>query len=282
MVGLYPLFYGFWLGMNKQTSVGQFRFIGFDNYINVVLDERFWKSITNTIYYTCGSLFIILPLAFLMAMLLNNKAIAKVKGAVSTVIFTPNVTSAIVVSIVFTFLMKSDGVINGLLKNLGLDPIKFLLDPKWAIPSVILLGTWKYVGVNSLFFLAGLQNIPAEIKEAAKIDCRTRFQELIHITLPMLKPIMTFIVFQAIVGSFNIFGEPFLLAKSGAGPNDSFLFPTVYLYLSGFRLSNVSYASAIGYVLTIIIFIVTLLQMNLFQRKDARENKSSKMRKEVE
>ena len=96
----------------------------------------------------------------------------------------------------------------------------------------------------------------------------------------MLKPIMSFIVFQAIVGSFNIFGEPFLLGRSGPGPNDSFLFPTVYLYLSGFRLSNISYASAIGYVLTFIIFIVSLIQLKLFREKDGQDRKFSKISKE--
>ncbi len=273
VIGIYPLLYGLWLGFMKQKSTNEMVYVGFDNYAKLIRDERFWKAMINTVEYTCGSLFVILPIALLVALALKSKAVEKIKGVVSSILFSPNVTSVLVVSIVFGYLLKTqDGVINALLESIGIKPIKFLFDTRWAIPSIIIMGTWRYVGINSLYFLAGLQNIPEEIIEASTIDGATPWRRFWSITLPMLKPVMTFIVFQAIVGSFGIFGEPYLLSKVSGGNiggiNDSMLFPTVYMYIKAFRESNFGYGAAVGYMLSVFILLVTLVQLQLFREKD--------------
>ncbi len=269
VIGIYPMLYGFWISFQKQlkTSSG-WEFIGLRNYERVLGDDLFWKSLYNVIYYTCGSLFVILPVALLIAHLLNNRFLSKVKGPLTTILFTPNVTSVLVVSIVFSYILRTEGgVINSILGIFGVPQISFLLDPKWGVPSIILLGLWRYVGINSIYFLVGLKDIPEEIRESATLDGANSFQQLIFVTLPLLRPIMTFIVFQAIIGSFNIFGEPFLLAGRNGGTQSCMLFPTMYLYTKGFGEFNFGFAAAMGYLLTVLMFGITMIQLKIFSDK---------------
>jgi len=129
--------------------------------------------------------------------------------------------------------------------------------------AIIVLGLWRYTGINALYFLAGLQNIPHELNEAAQIDGATRWQVFRHVTLPLLRPVILFTVIIAIIGSYNLFGEPFLLVGAEGGPRNAALFITMYLYLNGFRYMKFGYASAIGYALTIIILVLSLIQLRL-------------------
>lgn len=186
--GLYPALSGLMLSL--QTKVGHLTFV---NYQTVLTDARFWKSIFNASAYMLGSIFIILPVALMAALMLNSRFMGKKSGFVSTAFFIPNVTSVIVVGIVFKLILRTNnGLINTALQDLGVigRAVKFLSDPVWAIPSVILIGCWRYFGINSLYFLSGLQGIPAELGEAARIDGAGRWKEFRYITLPLLKPIM--------------------------------------------------------------------------------------------
>jgi ABC-type sugar transport system permease subunit len=223
----------------------------------------------NGLKATGGSVFIILPIALLVALLINQPFIEKKKGLFATFFFTPNITSAVAVAIIFGLIFnKPFGILNNALAVVGIDPIGWLENPKWTIPALIILLTWRYLGINILYFLAGLQNIPQEITEAAKIDGANPVQRLWYVTLPLLRPIMTFIVFQAIIGSFTMFAEPFVLAGPGqSGPEQSLLFPTMYIYQQAFRLQNFGYSSAIGYVFTLILLIVGMIQIKMFQEK---------------
>lgn len=247
-------------------------FIGFGNYQTVLTDMRFWKAITNASFYMLGSILIILPIALLAAMMLNSALIQRFRGVVSTVFFVPNVTSVIVIGITFKVILRvNDGVINQILMSLGLIPkaINFLSDPSWAILSMILIGTWRYFGVNSLYFLGGLQSIPGELNEAARIDGANRLQEFVHITLPMLKPISTYIIFTAITGSFSIFGEVItMLGHNSTGSRDSMLYPVVYLYNTMFRDGNMYKAATMGYVIAVILLLFTSIQRGLMKEKD--------------
>lgn len=265
--GLYPFLSGFFLSLQKKGT-----FIGFSNYQKIVTDDRFWKAISNAALYTLGSVFVILPIALLAALMLNSSFIGKKRGAASTIFFVPNVTSVLVVGIVFKFILKSnDGPVNVLLQLIGITEhnIKFLTDPKWAIPSLVLIGTWRYFGVNSLYFLSGLQGIPAELGEAARIDGANKWQEFWRITFPLLKPIMTYIVFTAITGSFALFGEVYTLVGSNStGARDSMLFPVVYLYNMMFKDNQMNLAATLGYVLAVILLIITSIQRYAFREKD--------------
>lgn len=265
--GLYPLLSGVELALESRGA-----FAGMENFVKVFNDSRYWLAIKNAIVYTCGSVFIILPVALLVAVLLNSARIGKFRSTASTVFFFPNVTSVLVIGIVFKFLLKTnDGPINQLLLNLHLidKPMRFLTDPKLAIPALVFIGTWRYFGVNSLYFLSGLQGIPMELCEAARIDGCNPVQEFVRIKLPLLKPIMTYIVFTAITGSFALSGEIYtLVGIGGTGARDSMLFPVVYLYNTMFRDNKMNQAAAMGYVLALILLVITSIQRWLFRDKD--------------
>ncbi|MDE6994083.1 MAG: sugar ABC transporter permease [Lachnospiraceae bacterium] len=266
--GLYPALAG--VLTSFQTKTGSFTA---ENYQVVFTDDRFWKAISNAFTYMLGSIFIILPVALLAALMLNSKFMGKKSGFVSTVFFVPNVTSVIVVGIVFKLILRTNnGMINTALQAIGLTdrPIKFLSDPMWAIPSILLIGCWRYFGINSLYFLSGLQAIPSELGEAARIDGAGRWKEFWYITLPLLKPIMTYIVFVAITGSFAMFGEVLTLVQNGSavGSRDSMLFPIIYLYNTMFKNNQINHAAAMGYVLAVILVVITTVQRYLFREKE--------------
>ena len=266
--GLYPALAG--VLTSFQTKTGSFTA---ENYQVVFTDDRFWKAISNAFTYMLGSIFIILPVALLAALMLNSKFMGKKSGFVSTVFFVPNVTSVIVVGIVFKLILRTNnGMINTALQAIGLTdrPIKFLSDPMWAIPSILLIGCWRYFGINSLYFLSGLQAIPSELGEAARIDGAGRWKEFWYITLPLLKPIMTYIVFVAITGSFAMFGEVLTLVQNGSavGSRDSMLFPIIYLYNTMLKNNQINCAAAMGYVLAVILVVITTVQRYLFREKE--------------
>jgi arabinosaccharide transport system permease protein len=263
---LYPTVYGFWVSL--YAGVSKLTFVEFRNYGFVLQDEKFWKSMWNGLQLTGGSVFIILPIALGVALLINQPFVEKRKGLFATFFFTPNITSAVAVAIVFGLIFnKQFGSLNVILSFVGMSPIAWLENPRWTIPALILLSTWRYLGINILYFLAGLQNIPSELIEAAKMDGANLFQRFWRITLPLLRPILTFIVFQAIIGSFNMFAEAYLLAGGGSGPDNSLLFPTMYLYEQAFRSQNFGYSSAIGYVFTFILLAIGMLQLRMFQER---------------
>jgi arabinosaccharide transport system permease protein len=179
--------------------------------------------------------------------------------------FSPYITSGVVVAIIFSLVFNTEyGLINNyILVPLGLEKVRWLQDPVFVMPSIIVLGLWRYVGINALYFMAGLQNIPVEVREAALIDGATRWQLFRYVTLPLLRPVLIFVMTFAIIGSYNLFGEPAVLVGVEGGPSNSGLFMTMYLYLNGFRFLKFGYASAIGYALALIIIVLTLVQLRL-------------------
>jgi len=265
--GVYPMLYGLWLSM--QSGIGKTSFVGLQNYKLVVGDSDFWNAMGNGLELTLGSVFVVLPIALGVALLINQPAVARRKGLFATFFFTPNITSAVAVGIIFGLVFNRDfGVLNAFLGWFGVDPIGWMSNPKWTMPALILLVTWRYLGINILYFLAGLQNVPSELIEAAKIDGANVLQRFWNVTLPMLRPIMAFIVFQAILGSFNMFAEAYLLTGKSGGPQDSLMFPTMYLYEQAFKLQNFGYASAIGYIFTTVLLIVGVLQLKMFNLRE--------------
>jgi ABC-type sugar transport system permease subunit len=262
--GLYPLFSGILISLHDRGG-----FVGPANYIKLAGDNLFVKSIANAILYTLGSVFIILPVALGAALLLNSKLMGAKSGVVSTIFFFPNVTSVIIVGIVFKFILRErGGVLNALLGILSLGPFSFLTDPRYGIGVMVFIGIWRYFGVNSLYFLSGLQGIPSEISEAARIDGANPWQEFWRVKFPLLQPISKFIIFTAITGSFSIFGDVITLVGYGGGPRYSYLYPAMYLYNTMFRESQVNYAAAVGYIIAVVLLILTTLQRKVIMRDE--------------
>jgi len=267
--GLYPTIYALYLSFFDITGIGKGEFVKFNNYINLFSDSRFIKALWNTTYYALGSIFIILPIALVLAILLNSKYIEKLKGFFTTSFYLPLITSAVVVAIMFTLVFDTEyGLLNALLRSFKLPTYRWLQEPKFGIPTLIILGIWRYAGINALYFLSGLQSVSEELQDAARIDGANKWQSFWYVTFPLLRPVTLFVVVQAIIGSYNLFAEPFILAgqgSGGAGAGDGMLMMTAYLYVNGFRFLRMGYASAIGFILMIIIFILTLIQLKFFR-----------------
>ena len=258
----YPVARALWLSFFQQTGIGVPPiFAGFGNYIQLWSDERFLKALFNTSYYAAGSVFIIVPLALLLAIVLSLGL--RFRHFFRLFFFVPVITSSVVVAIMFVLIFDHRyGLLNNMvLAPLGLPRLKWFLDPRLVMPSIIIIGIWKWTGINALYFIAGLQNIPRELGEAATIDGANGWQSFRYITLPLLRPVLLFVVVLAIIGSYNLFAEPYLLAGQGGGPSDSGLFMTVYLYMTGFRFLKFGYASAIGYTMVVIVLVLSLIQL---------------------
>lgn len=263
---VYPVLHSLYLSFFQQVGVrSEPRFIAIDNYVKLLTDARFIRALLNTTYYAAGSILIIVPAALGLALLLTVRHL-RGREFFRVFFFAPFFTSGVVIAIIFGLVFSEDyGLINNyLLQPVGLAKVDWLRNPVMVMPAIILVGLWHYVGVNALYFMVGLQNVPAEIKEAAMIDGANQWQVFRRITLPLLRPVLIFVITVAIIGSYNLFAEPSVLVGTEGGPNNSGLFITMYLYLVGFRFLDFGYAAAIGYALALIIIVLTLIQLRLF------------------
>ena len=265
---LLPVIQSLLLSFYRQVGLNNApRFIGFDNYIRLLTkDPLFIKSLTNTTYYALGSILVIVPIALLLALILHSPKL-RFREFFRFLYFTPNITAGVVVGIVFGLVFEEQyGLINNLvIAPLGGENVRWLREPRWVMPAIILLGTWKWTGINAIYFMVGLQNIPPELKEAARVDGATRWQVFRHVTLPLLRPILAFVLTIAIIGSYNLFAEPAILVGSTGGPNNAGMTMTMYLYNRAFRELKMGYASAIGYSLAVIILVLSLIQLFLIR-----------------
>ena len=263
----YPIAEAFILSFMHEVGRESPRFVGLNNYANLIQDPRFLMAVKNTSLFAVGSVFVLSSLAFFLAIGINSRLVPwlNLKSFYRLAFFVPLLTSAVVVSLMFGILYDyKSGLLNGIIATvLGAGhKIGWVTDPNVALGSILLLAIWQFTGINSLYFLAGLQNIPKEIEEAATIDGAGRWSMLTKITLPMLRPIVLFVAVTAINGSYHLFAQPYLL--TGGGPSDHTLTITMYLYQTGFSYFNLGYASAIGYSLVVIIMIIAAVQLWLF------------------
>ncbi len=248
-------------------NYSKFRFTGLDNYVKLFENPLFWKALKNTFFFVVVSGPLSIAVSLGAAVLLNSKLV-RFKGIFRLVYFMPVVTTLVAVSIVWRFIYHPEfGLLNYGLSFIGVDKIDWLGDPNWAMPSIIILSIWKNFGYNMIIFIAGLQNIPEELYEAAHIEGANGWQRFTKITLPMLAPTTIFITIITMIGYFQLFAEPYIMTQGG--PLDSTLSIVLYMYQEGFRWWNMGYSSSIAFVLFVIILAGTLLQMWYQKRKDA-------------
>ncbi len=243
------------------------RFVGLKNYLQLVEDPLFWKAMTNTFYYVLvgGPLAIAASLG--TALLLNSKLV-RFKAFFRTIYFLPVVTTLVAVAVVWRFLYHPRfGLLNYALSFLGIDPIDWLGDPAWAMPAIMLMSAWKGFGYNMIIFVAGLQNIPNELYEAAHMDGANAWQQFKDITLPMLAPTTVFVSIIAMIGNFQLFTEPYVMTQGG--PVNSTLSIVLLMYQQGFRWWNLGYSAAIAFVLFGVILLGSLIQARLQKRREA-------------
>ena len=247
-----------------QNPIGA-TFVGVDNYIALFADETFWTSLFNTVYFVVVGVPLTLILGLLIANALN-RGITRFRTVYRVGYYIPVITSIVAIAVVWRFLLNPDyGLINMMLAAFGIQGPAWLADPALAMPSIIAMAVWRNLGFAMIVFLAGLQAIPVTLYEAASIDGAGRWQAFKSVTLPLLKPTILFMTVITTIGYLQLFEEPFVM--TGGGPLDSTLSVTMYMYQQGFAFFHQGYASAIAYVLFVIVAIVAFLQFK-FLRSD--------------
>lgn len=235
------------------------RFVGAANYRTLLNEPLFWKALKNTLYFVLLGVPATMGVA-LAAALGVTAGVTRLKPVFRTVYFAPVVTTLVAVAVVWRYLYHPRfGLINGFLGAFGVGPIAWLADPRWAMPAIVLLAVWKNFGYTMIIFVAGLQAIPEQLYEAARLDGASVWQRFRHITLPGLAPTTTFVAVITVIGYFQLFAEPYVMT-SGGGPVNATLSVVLYMFKEGFRWWNIGYAAAAAFVLFWIILAVTLVQ----------------------
>ncbi|HEV8480904.1 MAG TPA: sugar ABC transporter permease [Candidatus Eisenbacteria bacterium] len=246
-----------------DTSIA--RFVGLNNYVEVLRNPVFWKALGNTLYFVfvSGPLMMIVSLA---AALLLNAKLARARGFFRTAYFLPVVTTIVAVSIVWRYLYHPHyGLLNFVLGKFGAGPIDWLGDPHWAMPAIIVLAVWKNFGYNMLIYLAGLQSIPEELYEAAHLDGAGWWGRFVNVTLPGLGPTMLFVSITTLLNQFQLFAEPYVMTQGG--PLQSTMTLVLFLYEQGFRWWRMGMAAAIAFLLFVIMLTGTLIQLRLSRER---------------
>ncbi len=241
------------------------RFVGFGNYIELLQTPLFWKSLGNTFYFVIVGV----PLSIgvsLGAALLLNAPVARFRAFFRTALFAPVVTTLVAVAVIWRYLFHSSyGLVNWALGHVGIAPIDWLGDPQWAMPTIILLAVWKNFGYNMVIFLAGLQAIPQDLYEAARIDGASRRRQFWHITLPMLGPVLMVVGVITVAGYFQLFAEPYVMTRGD--PLQSTVSVLYFMFEEGFRWWNLGRASAVAFLLFLIILAITAAMMRFGRRR---------------
>jgi multiple sugar transport system permease protein len=240
-------------------DVANTRFVGARNYVAMISNPVFWQALRNTLYFSLvgGPLTI---LASLAAALLLNAKLARFKSLFRTIYFAPVVTSIVAVAVVWRYVYHARvGIMNRMLEAVGIGAIDWLGDPRWAMPALILLAIWRGFGYAMVIFLAGLQGVPEELYEAARIDGAGPFKQFWHVTLPELTPTFLFVGVVTAIGFVQVFAEPYVMTPDG-GPLNATLTIVMLMYREGFRWWNMGYAAAIAFILFALVLAGTLLQ----------------------
>jgi multiple sugar transport system permease protein len=241
------------------------RFAGFGNYIELLQTRMFWKSLFNTGYFVLVGVPLSMAVSLGAAMLLNAPA-ARCKPLFRTALFAPVVTTLVAVAVIWRYLFHTRyGLVNWGLGQLGIQPVDWLGDPRWAMPTIILFAVWKNFGYNMVIFIAGLQAIPRDLYEAARIDGASRWQQFAHITLPMLGPVLLVVGVITVSGYFQLFAEPYVITRGD--PLQSTVSVLYFMFEEGFKWWNLGRASAVAFLLFLIILAVTSLLLRFGRRR---------------
>ena len=246
------------------ADLSNLRVVGLRNYVELLQRPLFWKALGNTLYFVGAGVPLSLGASLCAALLLNSR-LARFQPFFRTALFAPVVTTVVAVAVIWRYLLGTRyGVVNYALGAIGVPAIDWLGDPRFAMPAIILFAVWKNFGYNMIILLAGLQNIPDELYEAARIDGASAFARFRFVTLPMLAPILTIVAILTVAGYFQLFAEPYVMTQGG--PLQSTVSVLYFMYEEGFKWWNLGNASAVAFLLFLLIFAVTLLQTRQLRR----------------
>ena len=267
--GIFPLFFSFYLAFQSwepTSGLGAMDFVGLENFVFALQDPWFWKSLKNTLWLGIASgvpqHLVAIPLAVFI-----HHNIRLMRDAVIGAYFLPYITSTVAISIMFSSLFSTDyGLVNAALQSLfGMDNIDWLGRPETLKPAIAFIVFWRYVGFNVVLYLAALQTIPKDLYEAATMDGAGRFQQFFFITLPNLKPMIYFGVTLSVIGSLQLFEEPFILTGGRGGADLSGMTSAVYLYRMAFDFNDFGGASAMSWLLFVFVVSITWLTNRAFK-----------------
>jgi len=280
----YPLVQSVMLAFKQTSGPRAAEFVGLNNFKWMLTDPDFWTAVKNTTVFASASLLIQLPCALGLAMLLNRK---DVKGSAfwRMIFFAPSLVGLAFMAVLSMLLFASgNGLVNIWLNDITMTvhqtvpflfPRHWVWDPEFAwlqeyvMPALIITAFWMYVGFNMVYFLAALQNVNPNLLEAASVDGATAWHRFIHVTIPAIRPVGSFVVLLSMIGSFQLFELPYLLFSGTAGPNNQGLTVVMYLYDKGFNAGDLGYASAVGWVLALLLSALAIVQ-RVVVREDER------------
>jgi multiple sugar transport system permease protein len=254
---VYPLISSIFYSFTDYNVISDFRWVGLDNYATLLKDGTFWRGITNTVLYAAMAVPTGVVLGVMLALMLNLKIPGR--GIFRTVFYLPSLVPVVATSIIWQWLLNPQfGLINYSLGLLGLKGIPWLSSPAWAKPSLVIMAMWV-IGNTVIVYLAGLQDISKDYYEAADLDGANAWNRAMHITLPLLTPVIFFNLMMTIINTLQVFTLPYSLTQGTGKPADSLLFYSMYLYNNAFSYMKMGYASAMAWILFIVIFVITML-----------------------
>jgi ABC-type sugar transport system permease subunit len=257
----YPLISSLVMSLYEMRGFQSRIFVGIGNFIDLFGDPIFWKSLKNTAYFAAGTLTLQLPIALLLAILLNSKFV-RGKNFLRLAFFAPVLVAGVFVAIIFNIVYdERAGLVNNEFLIWGKE-IGWLNEENYVMPAIILTGVWQWAGFNMIYFLAGLQGIRQELYEAAAVDGANWWQAFLHVTLPSLRPVIAFVFVVSMIGSLQLFDLPYILTNGGE-PADAGSTIVMYLYKNGFQFMRLGYAATIGWVLFFIIAVISIVQLKL-------------------
>lgn len=263
---IYPFGLGVWISFHDWELVGSFReWVGLWNYEDMFADPQFWRAVRNTLTFAAMTVPVMVGLALLLALGLNRQS--RIHGALRAIFFTSNVLSVTVVTLVWIMVLSFDrGLISPLLRAVGLEPIAFLASTTWAMPAIVATTVWWGIGFPMILFLAGLQQIPGELYEAAKLDNASPWRRFTRITLPALRRTLVLVAILQVIGQLQIFGQ--VLIMTGGGPSQSTRSLVQTIYETGFADWRLGYASAMSLFLFVIMFVASMAQLYIARKED--------------
>lgn len=258
LLNAYPFVASLYYSLTSYDVFSSPRFVGFDNYVTLLTDDPiFWTSLYNTAYFAFFSLSLttVLSIAIAMALNMNIRGLSIYR----TIYYLPSITPVVAQTIVWLWLFNPVyGPVNLILQTIGMQPPSWLSDPAWTKPTLILLSLWS-MGSTIVIYLAGLQDVPRQLLEAAELDGANWWRKILNVTLPMLSPVIFFNVITGTIGVLQYFSQAFVMSSGTGGPADSTMFYTLYLYRSAFYYFKMGYGSAMAWILFLLIFVLTLL-----------------------
>ncbi|MFB6367250.1 carbohydrate ABC transporter permease [Paenibacillus elgii] len=259
---LYPILYSLYISFTEYNIISPPKWAGLQNYAKMLQDDLFWRGVNTTVLFTIFSVPLQLLLSLFLALLVNQKI--PFKRFFRTAIYFPSMISGVAMSLVWLWVFNSKiGMFNWALGLVGIEGPKWLEDSNWALAAMVIMTMWS-AGAGMVIFLAGLQGVPPILYEAAKIDGVTRWQSLWRITLPMISPVVLFQLIMGMIDSFQVFTQAFVMTKGG--PHYATQFYVYYLWQNGFKFFKMGYASAMAWLLLIVIMLMTFLIMRVSRK----------------